>query len=942
MKKLVLLLSLIVVACLSLFACGETVEEHIYEKHEAVAATCQTDGNLVYYTCSHCDKIFDENQVEIAAIPTTPKCGHTYILHSQEVAATCSTKGQTAHYTCSTCTLKFDLSKQVIDSVEVDYDYSCHSQSPSLTVVSQPTKTVYSANETFDFAGMQVLYGCADCSGEILDNQFLTVTYQTLGATAFTLGDQKVSVCYGETVVDIPVTVSKKQAVISGVEESYQTVCGVAPTITYSVNYSDLEVVIEYYCGDEKVEPSSLQAGGDYTVKVFVESTDAVDGCQAVATVSVSHERVWRTSEGDLNKLEHACACGDSSGAYALDNQIAWVDDRDISFDFASLVGGANSVSVDSVKKFNGDNLVDITPAAVNGSVYTFVKSDFAITEWTPYDLPLSVTLTVDGAPLTLRVHGKFVERVIKTADDLSYLVYTGEKLTGYFVLANDIDASDFVVNSAIHSWVADAGFQGVLNGQGYTIKNLHATGAFGLFGAIGDGAKILDVNFTAVKADVEYALAFAIRNAVISNLNFEFAKDSKILKIAYTINDCTIENFTVKTCIEEKPFLIDENPSSEIPDSITIDYYDYHSVSFNSNGGTQFDNSLVTDGRVLNSPAIPEKGNDGDIYYEFAGWYIGEDKYDFTAPVVEDLVLEARWTEVKVGPYGKPVLSAANQTLTRWDYGDQITVTNSTDSFYGDIMVMSVSGCKEQGFTHTAINTGDYEKIYFFVFNPCDKDIRFNAHGAKTWAAVSVMIPAKAWTRIEIPAALFNEEDRGWVGFTVQDPDAISVKGEWKITSFFGLKQGEQVPEIINPILVDASCQTLTKWDYGKEITVVNSKDEVYGDIFVVTVDEVGEQSITHTAVSTTGFEKVSFSVYNPCSNKVRLTIHGGYGDGWGYKVVEVECSAWTTIEVSVEAFELAVKGQIFIMIQDPDAVSVAGEWKFTSFYGVAANENA
>jgi hypothetical protein len=33
---------------------------------------------------------------------------------------------------------------------------------------------------------------------------------------------------------------------------------------------------------------------------------------------------------------------------------------------------------------------------------------------------------------------------------------------------------------------------------------------------------------------------------------------------------------------------------------------------------------------------------------------------------------------------------------------------------------------------------------------------------------------------------------------------------------------------------------------------------------------------------------------------------------------------------------------GRIFLVLQDPDAASVAGEWKISSFYGLEAGETA
>lgn len=56
---------------------------HDLEKHDAVSATCTTDGNEAYWTCSvkGCKKIFsnEDSTAEFDEIPVIPKLGHIYV-----------------------------------------------------------------------------------------------------------------------------------------------------------------------------------------------------------------------------------------------------------------------------------------------------------------------------------------------------------------------------------------------------------------------------------------------------------------------------------------------------------------------------------------------------------------------------------------------------------------------------------------------------------------------------------------------------------------------------------------------------------------------------------------------------------------------------------------------------------------------------------------------
>ena len=73
--------------------------------------------------------------------------------------------------------------------------------------------------------------------------------------------------------------------------------------------------------------------------------------------------------------------------------------------------------------------------------------------------------------------------------------------------------------------------------------------------------------------------------------------------------------------------------------------YYDVmrYNVNFDSNGGTDVESQVALIGQATNRPINPEK--EGYIFYS---WLLGEDEYDFTANVTEDITLTAKWLEIK------------------------------------------------------------------------------------------------------------------------------------------------------------------------------------------------------------------------------------------------------------------------------------------------------
>lgn len=77
---------------------------HATAKTAAKAATCTVNGNIEYYTCSTCGKLFKDaaGKNEIKAADTVIKAGHK-LTKTAAKAATCTANGNITYYTCSVC-----------------------------------------------------------------------------------------------------------------------------------------------------------------------------------------------------------------------------------------------------------------------------------------------------------------------------------------------------------------------------------------------------------------------------------------------------------------------------------------------------------------------------------------------------------------------------------------------------------------------------------------------------------------------------------------------------------------------------------------------------------------------------------------------------------------------------------------------------------------------
>ena len=100
-----------------------------------------------------------------------------------------------------------------------------------------------------------------------------------------------------------------------------------------------------------------------------------------------------------------------------------------------------------------------------------------------------------------------------------------GTKVTGYYVLKSNIDASMFSFNhdsvEGAYQWAVDraVGFYGTLDGRGYTIDGL-TLGCYGMFGGLGESAVVENIAFTNVKFNDSPRNAAIQRNCTVFGAN--------------------------------------------------------------------------------------------------------------------------------------------------------------------------------------------------------------------------------------------------------------------------------------------------------------------------------------------------------------------------------------------------------------------------------------
>lgn len=72
------------------------------------------------------------------------------------------------------------------------------------------------------------------------------------------------------------------------------------------------------------------------------------------------------------------------------------------------------------------------------------------------------------------------------------------------------------------------------------------------------------------------------------------------------------------------------------------LNFFGKHTVTFEAKIGPGVQAAEVKHGDLVKRPSDPTA--DG---YEFLGWYLDNQEYDFTTPVVKNITLTAKWQEL-------------------------------------------------------------------------------------------------------------------------------------------------------------------------------------------------------------------------------------------------------------------------------------------------------
>ncbi len=224
---------------------------------------------------------------------------------------------------------------------------------------------------------------------------------------------------------------------------------------------------------------------------------------------------------------------------------------------------------------------------------------------------------------------------------------------------------------------------------------------------------------------------------------------------------------------------------------------------------------SVILEEKIAMLPSMEEfEQGDGEKYI----YLINDAKaeYDGMTEVdkakVDPAAVEKLQALAKAIENYKIVFEAGKDALTKDGNGMDWTgtITTTIDETYGEVYLLEVQSLLAVDFDFHAknLNTEGLGKVFFYVYNPAEKDYRVVAYTADWQTSQTTTLTAGEWTKVEVSVADFYK--KGGV-FYVVVTGADIVSG-WKVTSFYGTYM--TADPVINTIEALPTVETVTLAD--------------------------------------------------------------------------------------------------------------------------------
>ena len=286
-------------------------------------------------------------------------------------------------------------------------------------------------------------------------------------------------------------------------------------------------------------------------------------------------------------------------------------------------------------------------------------------------------------------------------------------------------------------------------------------------------------------------------------------------------------------------------------------------------------------------------------------------------------------------------VLFDANQTVSRWGYGDE-NVTNIESQIIADVpynkLTLANATNLRDGFAVCTPRTADSALIrnatYFIlrIYNPTNARVSLRIHGGwNDWNAYVTNLTPLSWNTIIVNTTNYVNGDYFGLQFINADAD---LSGEWLISSIVHYTYRSKIVWGFN----DSENMTVSP-SWGA--STITGKD---GRAVYKPVMSEGTSTLTAmecvTPLDANVYDRVEFCVYNDTGVTLSMSTRGENGSGTNYNLGIAGNGTWTKVIMTIEEWNdmgILSNGKYTRYITYSADETFSGDVYVTAFYAIA-----
>lgn len=264
--------------------------------------------------------------------------------------------------------------------------------------------------------------------------------------------------------------------------------------------------------------------------------------------------------------------------------------------------------------------------------------------------------------------------------------------------------------------------------------------------------------------------------------------------------------------------------------------------VTYDADNGTELKTETMTEGDKAAKPADPAK--DG---YIFGGWYLGDEEYDFDAPVTGDITLKASWIE-PAAQIGDANYASLADAVSAAEAGDTIRILSDIETnSYVEIeksITIDLDG-------HKISRSGNA------LLNPMGEGVMLTVKDSKGGGSVESGIPVyvENGAGFILEAGTVKSAADGFAAIYGPEASAVTINGGNVIGGSYAVNVTGEAAVTVNGGTVSTSAE---------------------GSFTIALLGDNGSLTVNGGTIEATGGDSVAISD-NGSNAKTDITINGG-----------------------------------------------------------------